>query len=328
MRNLYLILFVSIIAIGCQSPEPIQEPPQVRQILTKIMPTGDFVVDAPLPMLVGISSTDRLNSTAVNTDLYGIQIYTKAKSPASATYKSFAYGVFDDISKALIELPDNMLYKVCITFVRNGKSWLSGTDQAYKEPFAIGGRATPADNTFTYSNTTTLSGIFLGKSSVKDESTYGFTLYPRPIGDRYAGELVDFEPREGLSIEVLLKRVVFGIRLSAPGLSEGHVQFDVEGAPSIKILPSQGSLDVVLTLAGSSTTNVWLDDNYTETVICKAKWIKADKTEVQLGPADGKAIVVKRKFLFPVTTRVTWDKLGTMVVMEPEMMTEQPEVVF
>lgn len=321
LLNPLLIIFIFIIA-SCSTniKDDIKRP--VRVVQTKILMNGDIDVGTEFPMFH--TSDER----PLDSDLYGIQIYARAKASSSSAYKAYAYGIFDDLSKVIIGLPDNMLYKVMVSMVANGKNMLYSLRGEYRDPFSSGSRYFSVTNAFAETPLVVLTGLYLGKATVGQDKGLGYSTYIRPAIGRYSGEVVDFEPGDDCDIRVELKTVNFGVRLSAIGLTDGYIELSLDGSPSMRLYAGQESAEMTFSLAGYGTTSVWLDESYSETVVFRAKWVRLDKSEISLGPVEGLAKEVKRRYMFPVVTRVTWSQVGGSITVKDEEMIDQPETAF
>lgn len=319
--NASLIILVFIF-VSCSKEYQDDIQPPVKTVETKILMNGDINVGDEFPMF------NAPNESIPDNDIYGIQVYARSKYPSSSTYKPYAYGIFDDLSKVTISLPDNMLYKIVVSLVRQGKTVLYSLRGEYREPFASGSRYFPITNAFAETSSVVLSGLYLGRASVRDDNLLGYSVYTHPAINRYAGHIEDFAPCEGCDIEVELKTVNFGIRLSAVGLTDGYVELSVNGAPPMRINTGDQSVDMNFSLSGYGATNVWLEDNYSETIVLKAKWVRQDKSEISLGVPEGISRTVKRNFRFPVIAHVTWSQSGGSITVKEETMIDQPEIIF
>lgn len=314
---LYLISLCS-----CQAPEPIVDPEKGAKIVTNIVLSDDFELEDELPLSEGTQTISR----AEGNDIYAFQIYARETSDPIDAYKPYAYGLFDDLSNVAIEMTDDKRYKICASMVRNGKSEIKTTTTGYWEPFLIGISATKIENQFTYSATKSFKSLNLGRSAV-NETTGSPRTYDRPKLNRYMGEVSNFEPAQGKPIEVVLKRVVFGVRLYSPDLSEGYIEFSIEGAPKITLSAGQESIEEIFTLAGDLASSAWIEDSYSETIICKATWFKKIGS-VPIGSTKGRELQFKRKHVLPIEIKTKSEPTPHFVVLEDDKLIEQEQIVF
>lgn len=313
----YLVLCV---LVSCQQAQEIITPDKESRIMIKIALSGDFVTLPEVP----IDPTSDENSLSRNStgDLYAIQVYSSQKP--TLPYAKYAYGLFDDMSNIEIELSDRMYYRFVASLVKGGRSELKQVAAGYGDPFSIDLRPTPVGNQFIYSSLISMSGLTLGKATMAVDSKF----YDRPPTDRYVGELVDFQPSVGARVEVKLKRVVFGIRLFSEDLTQGYVELLVEGAPSIFIYPESSQTEAVFTLKGSPWNNNWIEDNYAESVLCRAKWYRTGFAPQPLGPEKGRQITFKRGYRTPIKIYTTYPKFPVSVVEESEQLLDGEQEVF
>lgn len=317
-------LFISLLCcflICCDTPNPITDYDKPENyITTKINLSGEFNAMPEVP----ISNTDQTNSLSRTTseDLYAIQIYSADKP--NSIYAKYAYGLFDDLSKVEVELSDRMYYRFVVVAAKQAKNNIKQISGAYYEPFMINLKPTLLDNQFTYSTSAAFASLTLGRTAMADD----LKTYDRPNADRYVGEVVDYQPVEGKTLEVLLKRVVFGIRLYSDDLVEGSVELTIDGAPSMSISHDNRSSEAIFTLKGAALNNKWIDDDYDETVLFKAKWSRPGLPQQVIGPAAGQQITVRRGYIRPIQIVTTYPKLPVSITMEPEQLLESEKVVF
>lgn len=318
---IFALSFISL--HSCQAPEPIVDPEKGQKVVTSIIISDDFEIEDELPL----SEATQTISRADGNDIYAFQIYARETSDPIDAYKPYAYGLFDDLSNVAIEMTDDKRYKIWVSMVRDAKNTIKMTATGYWEPFLIGLSATKVENQFVYSTTKSFKSLNIGRSAV-NETTGSPKTYDRPKLSRYMGEISNFEPAADKQIKVALKRVVFGIRILSSDLSEGHIEFSIDGAPKMTLTAGQGSVEEIFTLAGDEKSSAWIEDSYTETIVCTAKWFKKSGSSISIGPSKGREITVKRKHMLPIEINTKSDPTPNFVVLEDDKLIEQEQIVF
>lgn len=259
---------------------------------------------------VGSSKVKSRNnvSTALGNDLYGIQVY-KGTSP-------FAYGLFDDVSNIKINLLSGNKYKFVVTMVKDGKSSVYNSVYNYK-----GGYYAPFEHyyynhigsyesTFTYINNkfiyTTDEMRKLGSGGTKLAETSEYSNYP--LTDRYYGELSDYEPTNDGSLAIELKHVVFGLKYTITGITDGSVRFICKNNretffDNSGIVSNFESEPQIRTF--ENVYDSWLyADNYTENVTVSVVWTRDVGVVQDLG---SKVVQVKRNAMNVIRVKLGAD---------------------
>lgn len=219
-------------------------------------------------------TTSPLSRADESTDLYGVQVYSKADVDGSS-YSVCAYGLFDDPSAMSIKLLDGYLYKFVVTMVVDGKNIIYSYLSSYSAPFTIGSiTRTSADNTFVWDGTNYFYWIGKGYSSL---TTGG---YYRPFVDRYYGVATDYKPSEDGSVSIEMKRTVFGVKYVAEDLTEGKLLINMAEAPLVTLTPDLTEQEEIVTF--NSVISAWETDNYSEDISVMISWVKDDGVTVLL----------------------------------------------
>lgn len=236
--------------------------------------------------------TDSPLTRAATTDLYGIQVYSKPTT--SGAYQPYAYGVFNDKSKMTIKLLGGYTYKFISTMVVNGQNLLMyyffiGNDNKFGT----------LDNTFYNSNSSYLYADNSSSLWLKSEGK----MVPRANIDRYYGETEGYIPAENGSVSINMKRVVFGAKFIADGLTEGKLNISINEAPALHITYGEATeVQDIFTFKNPYPYGLqWTQDNYSETMPVSITWEKADGAVVPLITQD---ITFKRNMLTTITVKV------------------------
>jgi len=157
------------------------------------------------------------------------------------------------------------------------------------------------NNQFTYSTSDYFSGLAEGFSMLSSDGKD----YERPNTDRYYGELTGFVPAENASASISMKRVTFGAKFIAEGLTDGKLKISMKEAPDIYITYPNTTVQDIFTFDNEnnyySNPMAWTQDDYSETVSTSITWIKADGAAIPLATQD---ITFKRNMLTTITVKV------------------------
>lgn len=300
MKNLlYLFLIGVLFSCGGSGEEELNpEEPDVnsepKEYIVSLGMTGEIEVsESPL---LGRASSD---------DLYGIQVYSI--SPTSISPSCYAWGIFDDKSKMQIKLLSGYKYNFQATMIKNGKKLISSNDGLYSAPFNDF-----LTNEFSYEGA--MSGVQNGMACLEPEGMY----YHHPNIDRYYGEIEDYSPIENGSISIDMKRVVYGLKFVADGLTEGKLKISVVGSPDLYITHGENNeIESIFSLAnGGANGSKWIADDYSEIIEVSVTWEKSDGTDVQIIKSNN--VTVKRKYMTTITIKVKDSSVNNGVEINQE----------
>lgn len=169
-----------------------------------------------------VNITDAPLTKASGDDLYGFQVYVKKKGDESASYESYAYGLFDDISDLSITLVDGYLYKFVATCVIDGKNKINKYYNSatgiihYYSPFGI-----YLLNKFVYDTSMGCSSLYWASEYTSDV----VNIQP----DRYYGEAVNFDPSLSENIDIEMLKCMAGMKLVVSKITEGELVISIKG---------------------------------------------------------------------------------------------------
>lgn len=311
-RLLFLPLLVLCLS-GCMMEELDKESPaqEAKEYLVPIKMAGEILEIEEGP----------LTKAGENNDLYGFQINSKKAEETS--YSPYAYGLFDDISNVKIKLISGAEYEFVCTMVRDGKNKISSNidNKVFGNPFSI-----QKENKFVYSASESHNyGFCRGLSHMKDEA-----FYDLPNTDRYYGVIENISPASITSIQLNMKRMVFGLKCVAEGLTEGELKIRLVGyrdANSPYFFIKANNLQYVeniFTFNEFENSDVF-SKNYT----LEAVLIHADNTQEIIV---SKLVTFKRNKKTIITIKINKDAndtgtKGVNVVLDDEPMTDGDNVV-
>ena len=183
---------------------------------------GDFSVDVTQDPLTRAASTD---------DAYALNVYYDKEGDGSVN-DIYAYGLFDNVADMTITLLSNHKYNIYCSLIKDAKNTIyygqafNNTYSGYAYPFqTTASNSTLVGNAFIIGTSTRFTG--LGKSdthlaSVTSPSTSNYTTYPQV--NRFYGITKGYEPVPNGTIDIYLKRVVFGAKFVVSGVQQGRLQ--------------------------------------------------------------------------------------------------------
>ena len=242
------------------------------------------------------TSESPLSRAAVSGVVYGLNVY--AKKDGSTTYAKYAYGLFDDPAKLQITLRKGYQYRIECTITKDDEDKVYHESGLYAAPFMNSDgeltQQTQLDNQFHYSSVTNLSGL---QSGVTNISATDVANYPRMY--RYYGKVEDYSPASGTTVNISLKRAVFGLRFKVTPPAEGTVS--IESWPTTF---SVNSTDAAYDHASIYTFNQVdkaIVDGYNGDVPVTLTWLHTDGTT----KTEKKNINIKRNVMTTVTVDVS-----------------------
>lgn len=225
-------------------------------------------------------SYEPLSTRTATDDLYGIQVYSKAKSASSSTkWAPYAYGLFDDPGNITITLQSSHKYKFVATMLKDGKSkvHINKYDEEYEGPFFA-----KLDNKFYYDAT---EEMYLSDrvTSLIEGNSWG--NYFRPNIERFYGELSDYIPGGNSNAKIDMKRTSFGAKFVVGGklAVDGKLEIQLEEAPKMELALTAGADEISDIFTFEYVDKAWAKNDYTEDINVAFKWVRADGTESPMG---------------------------------------------
>ena len=209
---------ICLIGISCSKSD---SPSKGKELTVSLKLGGDFSVDVGQDPLTKVGETP--------TDAYGINVYYD-KEGDGQTNDIYAYGLFDNTADMNITLLSGHRYKVACNLVKDARNTLyygqafNNTYSGYAYPFqTTASNSTLINNKFIIGTSTYFNGFSSGNAHVAtattSPSTSNATAYPSV--NRFYGETDQYEPVPNGTIDIYLKRVVFGAKFVVSGLQEG-----------------------------------------------------------------------------------------------------------
>lgn len=216
-----VLLFSSFVILGCSELNSDTQYGTVETYNVALKLSGDFDVDVEQSPV----------TKATSYDAYGINVYYD-KEGDGVTNDVYAYGLFDNVPSMSITLISNHKYRFACGLVKNAKNVLyygqafGNSYSGYAYPFQTNSSgSTQLLNRFIINESgTRLSGIGSGGVHLKantSPSTSNSTQYASI--NRFYGETDQYVPVANGTVDIYLKRVIFGAKFVVSGVQEGSV---------------------------------------------------------------------------------------------------------
>lgn len=300
MKKKWMLSAMALVMMACSSADEIIETP--------VEPGEAQYVEVNFGLAGEISDITQtpLKSAARDTStLYGLQVF----STKNGSEHYYAYALYDDPSKMKIRLVKDQTYRFVCSSVIDGKNKLNVSEYGWGDPFWINtsNNTDYSYNKFTYSTTAYMHSVVYGYgiSDLKNGSRYN-----RPNTDRYHGEISDYVPVEGGSVQIDMKRMTFGAKFIAKGLTEGKLIIAITGAPEMTIENPTTEVQDLFTFEyiryPNSPTGDGSEKPYIEDVAVAINWEKANGDKL---PIAAQNIRFTRNKLTTVTVTVSDESL-------------------
>ncbi|MBR6759412.1 MAG: hypothetical protein IKM03_03400 [Alistipes sp.] len=222
LMALFLVLGLSACTTNNTDLDDITDPTEKRYKV-RLACAGEL--DVTQQPLRGITLSDN--------DLYAVKVSYEPVS-ASSNSKPYAYGLFDDISKAEIELLDGYEYYVSVYLIVDGKNVIYSDstfidDNLYRcfaEPFKTSDSEFGVlNNAFTYSEETSFDSFHNGVRLCNDSRA---SYWVENVESYYGGK--SFVPTaDGEVLTINMERMTYGLKFIANDfLTKGEVVIKCE----------------------------------------------------------------------------------------------------
>ena len=220
MKQIVHFICLAMMALcitGCQKTgvEIVKHDP----VEVKLNLTGDFDVEV---------SHDEMTRSEASTDAYALNVYYDKDGDGNQN-DLYAYGLFDNVADMTITLLSNHKYKIYCSLIKNAKNTIyygqafNNAYSGYAYPFQTNAsNSTLISNAFIIGTSTYFTGLGSGNThiaSVSSPSTSNYTKYPKV--NRFYGVKSDYVPVPNGTIDIYLKRIVFGAKFVVTGVKEG-----------------------------------------------------------------------------------------------------------
>lgn len=288
-----------------------QQPSEPKTYTVKLRTTGE--VEVTYEPLTRFTPDDR--------DLYGVQVLHKPATTGS--YEFYAYGLFDSLDNAELEVTENHIYWIQVWMVDDGKdkvfcdsilidqNYYLGYDKPFRGKNKYNGATTESitqlTNQFTYDSDRYFTGInssgylhdITASFKAKDGKTY---TYPEDV-DYYFGTIGNYTPTEdGTTLSIYLKRMAFGLKVVVGDyLDNGKITLTTLGGEhTYTFTPENRVLEKTYSYMSGLNSNDydWYDnDDLSQTYrnfSLDFLWTKADGTTVDWKPFTAKFYRLKQ----------------------------------
>ena len=222
MRKL-LTLIISLITflfLGSSCQKADSQKADDKPITVSLNLDGDFDV------AVDQDPLSKVSTKASSNDVYGVNV-TWDSNP-----NYYAYGLFDNVQDMHITLLSNHTYSFYVTLVKDAKNSLfygqafNNSYSGFCYPFqTTASGSTLLNNAFILGTGTYLSGMSSGSAHLKNQSPNSSNASNNASINRFYGYTTNYEPVPNGTVDVFLKRYVFGVNIIVNGLtnSEGKL---------------------------------------------------------------------------------------------------------
>lgn len=264
MRKILSLFILLFTFLACSKDEINTEAPQeeAKTYIVSFKMGGEItsISDSPL--------------RAATSDLYGIQVYSKAPNESE---KPYAYGLFDDPATISVKLMSGYTYRFICTMVKDGKNKITNHGSGYFMPFYISGPgAVQVNQQFIFSSTLNFQSIIYGNSTLNIDNKN----YSRPNIDRYYGVTSNFSPSENGVVNINMKRTVFGVKVTTQDFSEGQLAIQLAEAPLATLTHPNTEIQDIYTF--HNVADAYFNGDYTESVNLQINWIKNDGVNIPI----------------------------------------------
>ena len=218
-----LISMIAICVVGVSCQKESENVSSGEKFTVSLNIDGDFdvAVDQNPLTKAGVSSNDA----------YGINVYYD-KEGDGTTNDIYAYGLFDNVADMSITLLSNHKYRVCCTLIKDAKTMLyfgqafNNTYSGYCYPFQTSSSgSTLLNNKFIIGTGVSLTGMHSGNAHIASTTSPSTSNATKNASvNRFYGETDQYEPVPNGTIDVYLKRVVFGAKFVISGVKEGSLR--------------------------------------------------------------------------------------------------------
>ena len=218
-RHAHLWCSILIIACGLSCSE-LNNKQSEQSVTVALKLSGDF----------GVEVTQDPLTKATSTDAYGINVFYDKESDGK-TDDVYAYGLFDNVAAMTITLLSGHKYKFVCALIKDAKNVLfygqafGNSYSGYVYPFqTTSSGSTQLGNRFIINESNIyLSGLGSGGVHLKGNTPTSNTANTNVSVNRYYGETDQYEPIQNGTVDIYLKRVVYGAKFVVTGVQNGSV---------------------------------------------------------------------------------------------------------
>lgn len=321
----FIVLLAGFINIGCTSL--FNEEGVTKPVTVSLNLKGDFDVEV---------TQDPLTKAASN-DAYGINVYYDKESDG-VTNDVFAYGLFDNVPAMTITLLSGHKYRFACALIKDAKNVLyygqafGNSYSGYAYPFQTSSSgSTQVGNRFIINeNNIYLSGIGSGGAHLKatsSPSTSNATNYASV--NRFYGETDQYTPVPNGTVEIYLKRVVFGAKFVVNGVREGSVNVTCGNFYNRTYTTNDTGTETIYTFSNPYDCWNWEKSNPNQThsfsATCSIAYT-SDRGGTLWNLSNSQSITFKRNVMTTVTINLSPDFSGAMLTMTEEPLDDDNDI--
>lgn len=320
-----LTCLILLFSVGCSD---LTEKNQEEHLIpVSLNLKGDFDVEV---------TQDPLTKAASN-DAYGINVYYDKESDG-VTNDVYAYGLFDNIPAMSITLLSGHKYKFTCALIKDAKNQLyygqafNNSFSGYAYPFQTStSGSTQVGNRFIINESNIyLSGIGNGPAHLKSTSspsTSNATNYAHV--NRFYGETDQYVPVANGTVDIYLKRVVFGAKFVVTGVQEGSVLVKCGDFFNQTYTADDAGTETLYTFAGPYTCWKYEEDHPGETYSSSASVsinYTSDRGGTLWNLSNSRSVAFKRNVMTTVTINLSPDLSGAQFSFVEEPMGDDNDI--
>lgn len=303
------------------------------------------------------SSSDSLYVVSFGTADFDVEQDTRATSQKTIYginveyYKNgtrqgyYAYGLFDDMSKASITLIGGFTYTFTCSIVRPAGDQLwygpysSNSFSGYAAPFQLNNSvSTQCQNKFVEGTGNYLSGLGAGASVVKSSTaSSGYVSKENPSLERYYGKYTDFNPAtDGTKVVIPVVKAYFGCKLIVRSVENGTLSTRCSSSSNLPFLSASVTTSDFISdpqiYSFRDVASCWTNNSYSSSVTVQYNYT-SNRTSLKGEPdwwnlSGSKNITFKRNVLTTITVSVTEDLSDASFGITDETMGEDNVIEF
>ena len=229
MRNLIKLLSlfaIILLGVNCQKSDVGKD--DGEKITVSLNLDGDYNVTVDQDPI-----TKALTKASSN-DIYAINVLWNQDGGSDYTY--YAYGLFDNVQDMTITLLAHHKYRFIVSMVKNGKNTLfygqafNNTFSGFCYPFQTNSSgSTLLNNKFILGSGNYFSGLTSGSAHLSSEtSPSASNATPNASLNRYYGSVYNYEPVPNGTVDIYLKRYIFGVNFIITGVTGAEGSLNVK----------------------------------------------------------------------------------------------------
>ena len=319
----FLLLSLIILGTSCSEVNPKEETTMTVVLNLK----GDFGVEV---------TQDPLTKASLN-DAYGINVYYDKESDG-VTNDVYAYGLFDNVAAMSITLLSGHKYKFTCGLIKDAKNVLyfgqafNNSYSGYAYPFqTTSSGSTRVENRFIINESNIyLSGISGGNVHLKSNSSPSSSNATHHASvNRFYGETDQYVPVPNGTVDIYLKRVIFGARFVISGVQEGSVQVTCGNFFSNTYTSDDSGLETLYTFADPYACWKYEEDHPGETY-SSAAIVTINYTSDRGGTLwnlnNSQTVTFKRNVMTTVSINLSPDLSGAQFTLTEEPMGDDNDI--